>query len=109
PGRCCATEGIAGAGGGAAAAAGLAGALGGLRLDLADGLFERQALAGDLGLAERRIDAAQLLDQRGAGPLIERTAGPARSSGVQAGNSACDQRVVISHSLINAGFRVISR
>src|SRR5438270_534838 len=33
----------------------------------------------------------------------------AGSAGVQAGDSACDQRVVVSHSLINAGFAVTSR
>ena len=58
---------------------------------------------------KRRIDAAQLLDQGGAGPLIKRTAALARSTRVEAGNSACDQRVVISHVLINAGVAVTSR
>ena len=42
-------------------------------------------------------DAAQLRDQRGARPLIERTAALAGSTGVQSGNGAGDQRVVISH------------
>ena len=47
---------------------------------------------------KRRLHAAQLRDQRGAGPLIERTAALAGGTGVQAGNGACDQRVIISHS-----------
>ena len=75
----------------------LAGALGGFRFDLAHGLFQRQPLAGDFGFGKRRLNAAQLRDQRGAGPLIERTAALAWSIGVQAGDSACDQRVIISH------------
>ena len=44
-----------------------------------------------------RIDTAQLLDQRGAGPLIERTAALTGGIGVQSGDSSGDQRVVISH------------
>jgi len=50
------------------------GALGGLGLDLAHGLFQRQPLPGDFGFAQRRLHAAQLRDQRGARPLIERAA-----------------------------------
>ena len=76
---------------------GLAGALGGFGFDLAHGLFQRQPLAGDFGFGKRRLHAAQLRDQRGAGPLIERTAALAGGTGVQAGDGACDQRVVISH------------
>ena len=41
--------------------------------DLADRFLERQALARDFGFLQRRIDTAQLRDQRGARPLIERT------------------------------------
>jgi len=74
-----------------------AGALGRFRFDLANSLFQRQPLAGDLGFGKRRLNAAQLRDQRSARPLIERTAALAWSIGVQAGNSTCDQRVIISH------------
>ena len=76
---------------------GIAGALGGLGLDLAHGLFQRQPLAGDLGFAQRRFDAAQLRDQRGACPFIQRTAALAGSTGIQSGNGAGNQRVVVSH------------
>ena len=46
---------------------------------------------------KRRLDAAQLRDQRGARPLIERTAALAGSTGIQSGDGAGNQRVVISH------------
>src|SRR5258707_7093445 len=94
-----AAEGVAAARGtGAAGPRGLAGALGGLGFDLAHGLFQRQPLAGDFGFGKRRLDAAQLRDQRGAGPLIERTAALAGGTGVQSGNGAGNQRVIISHN-----------
>ncbi|GAA3841156.1 hypothetical protein GCM10022626_04920 [[Pseudomonas] carboxydohydrogena] len=48
-------------------------AMSGFRLDLADGFFQRQALAGDLGFGEGRLHAAQLRDQRRAGTLIQGT------------------------------------
>ena len=69
----------------------------GLRLDLADRLFEREPLAGDFGFLQRRIDAAQLRDQRRARPLIERTAGLA---GVlfETGDGAGNQRVIVGHA-----------
>ncbi len=73
------------------------GALGGLGLDLAHGFFQRQPLAGDLGFAERRLDAAQLRDQCGARPLIKRAAALAGSTGIQSGDGTGNQRVVISH------------
>ena len=82
---------------GAGGPARLTGALGGFRFDLAYGLFQRQPLAGDFGFGKRRLNTAQLRDQRGARPLIERTTALAWSIRVQAGNSACDQRVIISH------------
>ena len=85
------------AAGAATGARGLAGALGGFRFDLADGLFQRQPFAGDLGFGERRLHAAQLRDQGRARPLIERATAFAGSVGVQGGNSAGDQRIVISH------------
>lgn len=40
---------------------------------------------------------AQLRDQRGARALIKRAAALAGGTGVQSGDGACDQRVVISH------------
>ncbi|BBZ97854.1 hypothetical protein F07S3_76870 [Bradyrhizobium diazoefficiens] len=95
-----AAEGIAAAAAAGAAttgARGLAGTLGGLRFDLADSLFQRQPFAGDLGFGERRLHAAQLCDQRRARPLIERATAFAGSVGIQGGNSAGDQRIVISH------------
>jgi hypothetical protein len=87
---------VAGAAG-ASPARGVAGALGGLGFDLAHGLFQREALAGDLGLAQWRLHIAQLSDQRRARPLIERTTALAGGVGVQSGDSAGDQRVVIGH------------
>ena len=72
-------------------------ALGGLGLDLAHGLFQRQPLAGNFGFAQRRLHAAQLPDQRLARPHIERAAALAGGTGVQSGNGAGNQRVVISH------------
>ena len=81
-------------GGGAPA---IAGALRGLGFHLANRLFQRQPLAGDFGLAQGRLHAPQLRNQRGAGPLIKRASALAGSIGVQSGNSAGDQRVVISH------------
>ncbi len=85
---------------------GLAGALGGLGFDLADGLFQRQPLAGNLGFGERRLHAAELRDQGRARPFIERAPAFAGSVGVQGGNSAGDQRIVISHfsSIIRASW-----
>ena len=77
--------------------AGVAGALGGLGFDLAHGLFQRQPLAGDFGFRQRRLHAAQLRDQRGARPLIERATALAGSTGIQSGDGAGDQRVVIGH------------
>ena len=83
--------------GASAGARGVPGALGGFGLDLAYGLFQRQPLAGDFGFAQRRLDTAQLRDQRGARPFIKRTAALAGSTGVQSGDGAGNQRVVISH------------
>ncbi len=90
-------ERVAGARAIAAGARCVADALGGLGFDLAHRLFQRQPLAGDFGLAQRRLHAAQLRDQRGARPFIKRAAALAGGTGIQSGNSAGDQRVVISH------------
>ena len=43
-------------------------------LHLADQLLEREALAGDVGLVERRRDSAQLREQGRACPFVERAA-----------------------------------
>jgi hypothetical protein len=43
---------------------------GGLDFELADRFLERQALAGDVRLIERRIDATQLVHQCRARPLV---------------------------------------
>jgi hypothetical protein len=43
-----------------------------LGLNLANRVLQRQALTGDLGFGERRVDAAQLRYQSGAGALIKR-------------------------------------
>src|SRR5258705_8936471 len=85
------------------------GALGGLGLDLAHGLFQRQSLTGDFGFAQRRLHAAQLRDQRSARPLVERAAALSGGTGVQSGDGAGDERVVISHfySIFRA-FRVVT-
>ena len=69
----------------------------GFGFDLAHGLFERQPLAGDFGFGQRRLHAAQLRDQRRARPLVQRTAALAGRIGVQPGNGAGYQRVIISH------------
>src|SRR5467141_2954346 len=88
---------------------GVPGALGGLGLDLAHGLFQRQPLTGDFGFAQRRLHAAQLRDQRSARPLVERAAALSGGTGVQSGDGAGDERVVISHvySIFRA-FRVVT-
>ena len=46
---------------------------------------------------QRRLHAAQLGDQRGARPLVERTTALAGGTGVQSGDGAGDQRVVVGH------------
>jgi len=46
----------------------------GVGLDLADRFFEPKPLPRDIGFRERRVHAAQLGDQRRAGPLVERAA-----------------------------------
>ena len=68
-----------------------------LGLDLSDGGFEREALAGNIGFAERWRDASQLRDQCGARTLIERTPLFAGCIAVQPGNGARDERIIICH------------
>ena len=68
-----------------------------LRLDPADRFLKREALTGDLGLAERRLHPPQLRDQRCASPPIESAARLAGGVGVQSGNGTGDERVVVCH------------
>ena len=68
------------------------------RLDLADRLFERKALLGDIRLRERRLVGAQLRDQRVARPFVKR---PASLPGapVQPLHGAGDERMIVGHRL----------
>ena len=68
----------------------------GLGLDPADRLFERQPLARDLVLVERRIDAAQLIDQRRTRALVQ-SAAVLAGIAVETADGAGDQWVIISH------------
>src|SRR6185295_7465094 len=71
----------------------------GLRLDLADRLFEGEPLARDLGLGQRRIvHPAQLRDQSRARALIEQATSFA---GIlfKTGDSLGNERIIIGHSL----------
>jgi hypothetical protein len=65
--------------------------------DFADRIFQRQALPRDLGLGQRRVEAAQLRHERRAGALVERAPG---FSGIVAEPfyGACDQWMIICHS-----------
>ncbi len=67
-----------------------------LGFDLADRVFERQPLARDVRLRERRIDAAQLRHQGRARPLVERPASFA-GAGAKAFDGAGDERVIVCH------------
>ena len=67
-----------------------------LNLDFADRLFQRQPFACDVGFVERRLDTAQLVDQRTARPLVKRTAVLAGVF-LEAGDGAGDKRLIISH------------
>jgi hypothetical protein len=66
-------------------------------LDPAHGILKRQTLARDLGFAERGLHTAQLRNQRRPRALIERTAGFAGRAGVQRGDCASYERVIVSH------------
>ena len=65
-------------------------------LDLADRFLEREALAGDVGLVERRRDPAQLRKQGGTRPFVERTAVLAVVL-FETGDGAGDQWIIIGH------------
>jgi hypothetical protein len=75
----------------------LAAALGGLGFDLSNRLFQRQPLAGDFGFAQGRLHAAQLGDQSGTRTLVERAPALAGRTGIQSGDGASDQRVIVGH------------
>ena len=64
--------------------------------DLADGFFQRQTLARDFRLFQRRVDSTQLRNQRRARPIIERTASLAGVP-IEPGDSARDQWIIIGH------------
>jgi hypothetical protein len=66
-------------------------------LDPAHRILERQTLAGDLGFTQCGLHAAQLGNQRRPRAFIERTALLAGSTGIQSGDGAGYERVVISH------------
>ena len=68
----------------------------GLGFDLADRLFQRQALFGDFRFRQRRLDRTQLRHQRGPRPFVQR---PTRFAGAVAEpfDSAGDERVIIGH------------
>lgn len=74
------------------------GAADGIGLDPAHRILERQALACDFGFAQGRLHAAQLGNQRRSRALIERTPLLAGGTGVQSGDGAGYERIVISHS-----------
>ena len=65
-------------------------------LDLADRFLEREALAGDVRLVERRRDPAQLRKQGGTRPFVERTAVLAVVL-FETGDGAGDQWIIIGH------------
>ena len=71
-----------------------------LGFDLADGVFERQALARDIGLRQRRLDRTQLGDERGARPLVQPPAGFAGVV-VEALYGTGDQRMIVGHRVFS--------
>jgi hypothetical protein len=48
--------------------------LGCFRFNLADRLLQRQSLSRDIGLVQRRLDAPQLANERGARAIVKRAA-----------------------------------
>ena len=69
-----------------------------LGLHLADRLFERQPLLGDLRFRQRRFDRAQLRDQCGARPLVKP---PASFTGalLKPFYRTDDERMIVGHRL----------
>ena len=70
----------------------------GIGFDFADRFFQRQPLAGDIGFRKRRIDRAQLGNQRRACPLIE---SPACFTGTLAKplDGAGYERLIVGHGM----------
>jgi hypothetical protein len=63
---------------------------------LANRFLEREALAGDVGLLERRRHAAQLREQRVARAFVNRAAVLAIVF-LERGDGAGDQRIIVGH------------
>ena len=61
-----------------------------------DRLVEVAALAVDVPLRQGRLEGPQLLDQRRAGPLVDRVP-HGRSPVVQTFDGTSDERIVIGH------------
>src|SRR5262249_6383406 len=76
-----------------------------LRLDLADRLLERQALARDVRLAQSRRRATQLIDQCRAGTFVERTTCLAGVL-LETGNRAGDEWIVVGHQVSIDALRI---
>ena len=77
----------------------------GIGFHLADGLFERQPLSGDVRLRKRRIGRTQLRDKRGTRPLVERAAGFAGALAKPLDGTS-NERLIVGHgmSLLSARF-----
>ena len=73
------------------------GTTGGVSLDPADRILKGKAFARYFGFAQGRLHAAQLRNQRRARALVKGTPLLAGSTGVQSGDGAGYERVVISH------------
>ena len=72
-----------------------------LRFDSLDRVFERAAFGGNVGFCDRRLDAAQLIEQRLAGAFIDRLARVRRGLR-QSGDRSRDQRMVVCHVRLRA-------
>ena len=70
--------------------------------DLADRLLKRQPLAGDVALLKRRLDAAQLTDERNPRAVVQ-SAAVLACVFIQATNSPGNQGIIISHCALFAG------
>jgi hypothetical protein len=65
-------------------------------LDLADGVFQRQAFFGDFRFRQRRVDRTQLRYQRVARPFVKRPSGFARAA-FKTFHGPGDERMVVGH------------
>jgi hypothetical protein len=70
------------------------------RLDLANRLFKGKPLTGDLGLTQRRLNAAQLRDQCRSRTLVQCPAAFTGGVGVEASHGSRDEGIIISHSCL---------